>query len=116
VYKALKPACTHAYVLRNATVAELLLKEMGHDVVKPVDLTLISLIEVKGDQIPMYVMLPPPITQLWRTKKRKVRSTTFPEKPNVNTDDSSPENLMLAIFVTILHLLPLFAPTKNAQS
>lgn len=62
-------------MLRNSTVAELLLKEIGHDVVKPVDLGLIALIESKGDVIPMYVMLPPPITQLWRTRKRKVRFT-----------------------------------------
>ena len=47
-------------MLRNSTVAELLLKEIGHDVVKPVDLGLIALIESKGDVIPMYVMLPPP--------------------------------------------------------
>lgn len=74
VYRAIKPACTHSYVIRNATVAELLLDEMGHDLVKPIDLGLISLIEAKGEQIPMYVMLPPPVTQLWRTRKRKVRS------------------------------------------
>jgi hypothetical protein len=80
VYKAIKPACTHSYALRNASVAELLLKEMGHDVVKPVDLSLISLVETKGDQIPMYVMLPPPIAQLWRTQKRRVRSNNCPEE------------------------------------
>lgn len=81
MYKAIKPACTHSYVLRNATVAEILLEEMGHDVVKPVDLGLISLLENKGDQIPMYVMLPPPITQLWRTQKRKARPPQLPPLP-----------------------------------
>ena len=60
-------------MLRNSTVAEMLLNEIGHDLVKPVDLGLIALLEAKGDVIPMYVMLPPPITQLWRTRKRRVR-------------------------------------------
>lgn len=88
VYEAIKPACTHSYVLRNATVASIMLEELGHDVLKPIDLGIISLIENKGDQIPMYVMLPPPITQLWRTQKRRVSSS----EPKLFSLLSNPEH------------------------
>lgn len=75
LYKARGPACTHAYALRNATVAQHFVDAIGHDVNRPVDLAMIALL--KAHHLPGYVMLPPPVSQLWRTDKRKVRPPPF---------------------------------------
>jgi hypothetical protein len=72
LYEAQHPTCTHGYALRNHTVAEALLAELGHDVATPVDLAMSRVLEVRRNELPSFVMLPPPITQLYRTGKRKV--------------------------------------------
>ena len=72
LYVAQNPTCTHGYALRNATVAAALLRELGHDVADSVDLVMARILEVKRDELPSFVMLPPPIAQLYRTSKHQV--------------------------------------------
>jgi hypothetical protein len=67
------PTCTHAYALRNHTVAAALLAELGHDLATTVDTAMARLLEVRRAELPSFVMLPPPVTQLYRTGKHFVR-------------------------------------------
>lgn len=71
LYVAQNPACTHAYALRNHTVASALLRELGHDMAAPVDIVMARILNVQRAQLPSFVMLPPPIAQLYRTGKHK---------------------------------------------
>ena len=68
------PTCTHGYALRNAKVAQTLLRELGTDVAGAVDLVMAHVLQMKRAELPSYVVLPPPIAQLYRTSKRKVCS------------------------------------------
>eukprot|EP00892_Ulva_mutabilis_P010186 jgi/Ulvmu1/753/UM010_0127.1 len=79
LYRARSPACTHAYALRNASIAAHFVDAIGHDVNRPVDLSMITLLKARGAALPGYVMMPPPVSQLWRTDKRKyVQANTNP--------------------------------------
>lgn len=118
LYGAQSPACTHAYALRNATVAQLFVDAIGHDVDKPVDLSMIALL--KAHHLPGYVMLPPPVSQLWRTDKRKVPPPRSPQPAIENACVGWPQArwwLGCAVFLLLwcmrfmrcyrpLHLLP----------
>jgi hypothetical protein len=74
LYVAQNPACTHGYALRNHTVASALLRELGHDVAAPVDIVMACILNALRAQLPSFVMLPPPISQLYRTGKHKACS------------------------------------------
>lgn len=50
------------------------MQELGHDVADSVDIVMAGLLNAKRAQLPSYVMLPPPIAQLYRTSKKVVRS------------------------------------------
>jgi hypothetical protein len=67
LYHARSPHCTHGYIIRNATVAQYLVDQVGHDVVKAIDEVMKYVVLRKKAELPVYAMLPPPVTQIWRT-------------------------------------------------
>lgn len=85
LHHALRPTCTHAYALRDHRAAAHLLEHLGHDLAMSVDIAMMQLVTGSPSELPAYVMLPPPITQLYRSNRsRKGTPSANPSDVNVH--------------------------------